>query len=283
MEEALLVLNKCSSVLLASQPIGCEAFYVEWLNFWREDLDVQARLLKGGEEMLILSLLVALLILSIKTGLVLGSSWLSIPKIAGYSTLFGSSVVFLSYIFNSKYQLIGHFIDKYTFAFACITGLLFLYLGLEHTSETEPLGRKQKISYWLGFLPCPFCVGALVISVIYTAGGLKVPLYAVSITTGIAFALGIVLASWILRRFLTRFNFSVASFFHQGLLVLGVFTLLCAFLIPNIVATMQDTFIPMVLCSKKELLSSVAGFLALFTLGFGKEMSTCINSLSWRR
>lgn len=237
--------------------------------------------------MLILSLLVAILILSIKTGLVLGSSWLTIPKISGYATIFGSSVVLLSYIFNEKYQLIGDFIDKYTFAFACLTGLLFLYLGLERTCictcETETLGIKQKISYWLGFLPCPFCVGALVISVIYTAGGLKVPLYAVSIATGIAFSLGIVLVSWILRRLLTRFNFDVASFFHRGLLFLGVFTLLSAFLIPNIVATMQDTFIPMVLCTKKELLLSVIGFLVLFTLGFSKEMLTRFNSLSWRR
>jgi len=233
--------------------------------------------------MLILSLLVALLILCIKTGLVLGSSWLSISKISGYATIIGSSVVLLSYIFNGKYQLIGHFIDKYTFAFACITGLLFLYLGLEHTPETETPGEKQKISFWLGFLPCPFCVGALVISVIYTAGGLKVPLYAVSIATGIAFTLGIVLVSWILRRFLTRFNFCVASFFHQGLLFLGVFTLLSAFLIPNIVATMQDTFMPIVLCSKKELLLSGVGFFVLFTLGFSKELLTRFNILSWRR
>jgi Predicted transporter len=233
--------------------------------------------------MLILSLLAAILILSIKTGLVLGSSWLTMPRISGLAALFGSSVIFLSYIFNSKYQLIGEFIDKYTFAFACITGLLFLYLGLDHTSETENSEKKQKISYWLGFLPCPFCVGALVVSVIFTAGGLKIPLYAVAIAAGIAFTSGIVLISWILRKFLNRFNFNVSGIFHQGLLFLGVFTLLSAFLIPSIVATMQDTFIPMVLCSKKELLLSALGFFVLFMLGLGKEMLSGYNFFSWRR
>jgi predicted transporter len=233
--------------------------------------------------MLILSLLAAILILSIKTGLVLGSSWLTMSRISGCAALFGSSVIFLSYIFNGKYQLIGEFIDKYTFAFACITGLLFLYLGLEHTSETENSGKKQIISYWLGFLPCPFCVGALVVSVIFTAGGLKIPLYAVALATGIAFSSGIILISWILRKFLNRFNFSISSIFHQGLLFLGVFTLLSAFLIPNIVATMQDTFIPIVLCSGKELFLCAVGFFVLFMLGLGKEILTCFNSLDLRR
>jgi len=230
----------------------------------------------------IFSLLVSLFILSIKTGFVLGSSWLTIPKISAYAVFFGSSVVLLSYAFNRQYELVGQFIDQYTFAFACLTGLLFLYLGLEHTSATENLGWKEKIKYWLGFLPCPFCVGALVVAVIYTAGGLGLPLYAVAISTGITFAIGIVLASWVLQKFLSRFNFSVVNFFHQGLLFLGCFTLLAAFLIPNIVSTMQDTFITMVLCSGDELLLSFVGFVILFILGFGKEMFSRFG-FGWRR
>jgi predicted transporter len=233
--------------------------------------------------MLILGLVAALFLLSIKTGLVLGSSWLTLPGISGYAGLFGSSVVFLSYLFNGKYELIGQFIDRYTFAFACLSGLLFLYLGTEHTSETEIQGKKQKLSYWLSFLPCPFCVGALVVTVIYTAGGLKLPLLYVAVFTGILFAFGIILMSWVLRKLLNRFNFSIVGFFHQGLLFLGVFTLLSAFLIPNIVATMQDTFVPVVLCSQREFLFSAGGFLVLFMLGLAKEILTCSNVYMRRR
>lgn len=232
---------------------------------------------------LILSLLAAILILSIKTGLVLGSSWLSMPRIFGWAAVFGGSIVLFSNVFHEKYRLIGYFIDKYTFAFACIAGLLFIYLGLEYTAETGSSEKKQKIGYLLSFLPCPFCVGALVVSVIYTAGGLKMPFFTVAIAAGIAFTLGVTFVSWILRKFLHRFNFSLTNFFHQFLLLFGAFTLLSAFLIPNIVTTMQDNFIPMVLGSREQLLLCAAVFFVLFALGIGKELLKGFNILNWRR
>lgn len=222
--------------------------------------------------MLILSLFAAIIVLCIKTGMLFGSSWLNMRQISCWAAFFGSSIIVLSSVFYGKYYLFVEYIDKYTFAFACIAGLFFIYLGLDQHEDKEIVCKKQKVSYWLGFLPCPFCVGALVVSVIYTAARLKVSLFVIAIFTSIVFSCGIIAVSWTLRKFLKRYNVSLTEFFHQFLLIVGVFCLLSAFLIPNIVAAMQDTFMPMVLSSKKELILSLIIFFILLILGIGKEL-----------
>lgn len=222
--------------------------------------------------MLILSLLAAIIVLCIKTGMLFGSSWLNMRQISCWAAFFGISIIALSYIFYAQYYLFVQYIDKYTFAFACIAGLFFIYLGLDQHQDKEIVCKKQKVSYWLGFLPCPFCVGALVVSVIYTAARLKVSLFVIAISSSIVFSCGIIAVSCALRKFLKRYNVSLTEFFHQFLLIVGVFCLLSAFLIPNIVAAMQDTFMPMVIGSKNEIILSVAVFFILFILGMGKEL-----------
>lgn len=241
-------------------------------------------------KMIIGNLLLAVILLSLKTGFILGSSWLPLRWAGGISALFGGSVVFLSWLFKDNYLPMIQLIDRYTFVFACIAGFLFLYLGLQQPHRVEEMPGKKGVKYWVGFLPCPLCAGALTVSVIYTANYFHWGMLRVAVVIGLSFALCTFVVAWLARGLLSRLGFDPIRVFHQCLLLLGCFTLSCAFLIPNIVAGMSTSFLPVAVESPRALGLTVLGFSALFFLGFLKgrfnngfifEKKVKKDALSW--
>lgn len=221
-------------------------------------------------QMIVGNLFLAVILLSLKTGFILGSSWLPLRRVGGISALFGASVVFLSWVFKDNYLPMVQLIDRYTLIFACFAGFLFLYLGLQQPHRVEEMPEEKGIKYWAGFLPCPLCVAALTVSVIYTAGFFNWGMLRVALVTGLSFALCTFIVAWLARRILFRLGFDPINVFHQCLLFLGCFTLSCAFLIPNIVAGMSTSFMPLTVESPRTLGLTVLGFISLFVLGFLK-------------
>lgn len=221
--------------------------------------------------MLIVSLILAVVVLSLKTGLLMGSSWLTMRRIGAAAFIFGGSVVLLSIAFNTRYLLISQLIDRYTFSFACVIGFLFIYLGLQQPRRLGCVSGTDRLKYWVSFLPCPLCVGAMTISVIYTAGCLRWNLFTAALATGTAFALAIVFIAWLLRMFLTGLGIDVTGIFHQALLFLGLFTLISAFLIPNVVAVMNEDHLPITFDSPRNLAFTALGFVLLLLLGVFKQ------------
>lgn len=222
--------------------------------------------------MLAAGLFVAVLVLGAKSGLIMGSSWLNMRRIVIAAAVFAMSVVILSLAFQTAYTAIAGFIDHYTFGFACATGILFVYLGLQQPRRLGPVPSLKNLQYWASFLPCPLCVGALVISIIYTASRLHLNPVFLAVSTSVAFFAISVLAAWGLRWALARLQIDVTVVFHQVLLFLGLFTLISAFLIPNIVAVMNEgQHVPITFGSVGELVYPWSGFLLLFLIGILKQ------------
>lgn len=221
--------------------------------------------------MLIASLFLAILVLGLKTGFLMGASWLTMKRIGTTAALFGVCVVVLSLAFNNQYLFISQLIDKYTFDCACFAGILFIYLGLQQPKRMECVPSSERFKFWLSFFPCPLCVGALTVSVIFVAGYLHWNLLLVALAAGVVFTLITLLTAWFLRRFLTNFCFDIINFFHQSLLFFGSFTLISALLIPNIVAVMSNEYQPLTIDSPYQVGLMVVAFLVLCLLGILKH------------
>lgn len=117
------------------------------------------------------ALWLATLILSLKTGLILGTSWLSFRAIVLVASCFGGGIVLLAQIFANHRMVLARFLDQYTFVGALLAGMLLIYLGLqgrEFVSEQQGAG-KHRTTYFFAFLPCPFCMAALAFTVIAMA------------------------------------------------------------------------------------------------------------------
>ncbi|NHM27595.1 DUF2162 domain-containing protein [Desulfofundulus sp. TPOSR] len=76
-------------------------------------------------------LLLATLVLSIKTGLILGASWLGRWGLVLTSFLFGSILYGLVVFFGTHQQTLIYFLDRYTFAGALLAAIFLIYLGLQ--------------------------------------------------------------------------------------------------------------------------------------------------------
>lgn len=82
-------------------------------------------------------LLLATLVLSIKTGLILGASWLGRWELVLTSFLFGSTLYGLVIIFGIHQQTLIAILDRYTFAGALLVAVFLIYLGLHEEKGAE--------------------------------------------------------------------------------------------------------------------------------------------------
>lgn len=113
----------------------------------------------------------AALILSIKTGLILGASRLGARALVLTAAGFGGGLFLLTMAFAGRRHLLVEMLDRYTFIGAVLVALALIYLGLQEPAFATPesAGGRGRLSYFLGFLPCPFCMAALAFSVIIIA------------------------------------------------------------------------------------------------------------------
>lgn len=223
--------------------------------------------------MVVAGLLLSVVVLSIKSGLILGASWLSLRATCFIAAGFGAGVVLLSLVFRDNYMPVVHLIDRNTFGFACIAGVLLIYLGTHRPPRAGVAAGKIDFKHWAGFIPCPLCAGALTVSVIYSAGRLNRDIMHVALMAGILFAFCTFMAAWLTRVLLTWLKRDVAGAYQQVLLFLGFFTLISAFLIPNIVKVMNMEYaMPVAVSSLQDLGVAALGFSIVFIAGFIKSV-----------
>lgn len=220
-------------------------------------------MLKGG-------LLVAITLLGVKSGLVLGFSGIGRRMMVLISTLLGLGLVALAVAFQEARPLLAQLLDRYTFPGAILMAGLFMYLGLqeppgwrespapgegggllESTGTRAPgpgpgtvcqAGFLRRKLYRLSFLPCPFCMAALALSVILSAPVLGVSTLVLGAGTAVLFAGLVLLVGLGVRALMKRIpvltSRNPAAMFNDLLLVIGGLTLLLAFTVPNITAAM---------------------------------------------
>lgn len=210
-------------------------------------------------------LLAAALILSIKTGLVLGASWLSARALVLTAAGFGGALFFLTITFAGRQHLLVEMIDRYTFTGAVLVALALIYLGLQDPAFTvaNSTGFRGRLSCFLGFLPCPFCMAALAFSVIIMAPLLGVGVPALGRTTAAIYTILAIAVAFGSKKLIKAARWSPIAVFNQLLFFAGVLTLAFALTIPNFVQAMTMPMSPVEVPSPEILGSSVlmlAGF-----------------------
>ncbi|PKM79310.1 MAG: hypothetical protein CVU88_06455 [Firmicutes bacterium HGW-Firmicutes-13] len=219
----------------------------------------------------LLGYLAALLILSLKTGIILGSSWLSLKKITAASMAFGAALLLIVILLAPYAAPLNYFTQEYTFSASLFMAGLLVYLGLNSNSHCCGIGVEEKtagIRYFAAFLPCPFCLIAMALSIILfkeqtgiTHRGLE--LIVSMIFTGVLIAL-----AYGTRWLINRKNINPGDAFNALLLFMGLMTVVLSLFIPNFVASAQMNFTPLAVDSFKVTFFVLLFFFCLAATGY---------------
>lgn len=208
--------------------------------------------------------------MSIKTGLVLGVSWLSARALILTAAGFGGGLFLITIAFDGRQQLLVEMLDRYTFSGAILVALALIYLGLQEPAFAAPksAGKRGRLGYFLGFLPCPFCMAALAFSVIIMAPLLRVGVPALGRNTAVFFTLMVIAVAFGSKRLIRVTRWSPAAIFNQLLFFTGVLTLAFALTIPNFVQAMAMPSCPVAIASPRWLALVLLGFSGLGLFGY---------------
>ncbi|MBU4532840.1 MAG: DUF2162 domain-containing protein [Firmicutes bacterium] len=187
------------------------------------------------------SVLGAIALLGVKSGLLLGSSGLGRSILVIYSLSLGTGLWLLSFLFKDRAATLTVFIDNYTFVGGLLMACLLIYLSLQVPSRSCQGGGAR---LW-GLLPCPFCVLALALMVIMLPlpdGGFALNW---GVTVAGVFALLVLAVSLLTRLMAGGLKYATHRLFNGLLFTLGVMTLAFALVTPNVVAVLQVPLEPL--------------------------------------
>lgn len=226
-------------------------------------------------------LLIATLILGIKTGLILGTSRLSRRWLILVSGIFGISLYCLVLAFSSHQQMLVAFLDRYTFVGSLLMAILLIYLGLQQepeqgcSSSGQPVERAVKPGFrpgqWkfiLGFLPCPLCLAALSFSVILFSPMVGMSLSGLGRTIALFFSALVLVVSVAIRKIVQLIKFNPAAVFNMLLLFIGILTLTFALTVPNFVQSMDMPLTPLTISSPYLVALVLVGMAGLGLWGY---------------
>lgn len=209
-------------------------------------------------------LVVATFVLSIKTGMILGTSWLSNRKLVAVSFLFGCLLYGLVVAFGSAQQILVSFLDRYTFVGAVVVAVFLIYLGLQ-----GEVGQKRvQCKYALCFLPCPLCLVALAFSVIVVSSMIGTGLSRLGVCAAVLFSSLVAASSIAVRRLIQLTRCEPTAVFNSLLLFTGLLTLIFAFFIPNLVQAMTMPLGPVQIDSLRWLVAVSAGLGGISLVGY---------------
>jgi len=241
-------------------------------------------------------LLVATLILGIKTGMVLGTSWLSRRWLVLVSGIFGIGLYGLVLVFDVHQQMLVAFLDRYTFIGSLLMAILLIYLGLQQEpgQGCSPAGQpgeevvkpgyiqeqktRFKLSRWkyvMGFLPCPLCLAALSLSVILVSPVVDIPLPALGRNVAICFSGLVMFVAVAIRKVVQLTKFNPVVIFNTVLLFTGILTLTFALTIPNFVQSMAMPLTPLALSSPRLVVMVLLGMSGLGLVGYFRYQISC--------
>lgn len=220
-------------------------------------------LMQGG-------LLAATVVLGTKTGIILGTSWLSRRFMVLVAAVFGISLYGLVLIFSLHQQLLVQLLDRYTFMGSILMAVLLIYLGLQQgvRRDSRLTGSGGNFKYLVGFLPCPLCLAALAFSVIIispmvdfslTKLGWQVALFFTVLVLAVAIATG---------KLVYIIKFNPAEVFNNVLLFIGIMTIVFALMIPNFVQAMTMPLAPLSIGSPHLVGLVAVGMVVLGVIGY---------------
>ncbi len=221
-------------------------------------------------------MLAATVVIGVKTGLIVGTSWLGKWHRVAVAAVFGVCLYLLVLIFGPHQQILVALLDRYTFIGSLLMAILLIYLGLQQGPEQDgsPVRQyslKQKSSrykYYIGFLPCPLCLAALAFSVIIISQVLDLSPGKLGLPVAALFAVLVLAVAAVMGRLVYTVKFNPATVFNNVLLFFGTVTLIFALLIPNFVRSMAMPLAPLTIGSPYLVGLVLVGMAVFGVLGY---------------
>ncbi|QEK12943.1 hypothetical protein FQB35_11740 [Crassaminicella thermophila] len=217
-----------------------------------------------------ISMVFALIILSLKTGIILGVAGVSRKMIVFISFCFGSILYGMTLLLASYMHVLSDFIDRYTFIGSMALSGFFIYLGLhEEASCRDEIFSSNKLSrQMLAFLPCPFCLIAMAISVMIFQQKLKGFNRLFELGIAILFMILLIIIGFGTKWMIEHMHMNPGRIFNKLLLFFGMITVALGLFIPNFVNSAQMFFTPIVIDSLEILVVVVISLIIVSFIGF---------------
>ncbi|PKM79039.1 MAG: hypothetical protein CVU88_07860 [Firmicutes bacterium HGW-Firmicutes-13] len=215
-------------------------------------------------------IVLVLLILSTKTGIILGSSWLNRKQIILVSIIFGV-ILMISVFFMVPYtDYIAQITEKYTLSVSLLLAFLLIYLGNKNDSKNFLNTNKlrKRLDRCLVFLPCPFCLIAISLSVLLAKAQAQIFHRFSELYVSFIFVLLLIIISFVTRFLITGKNKNPGNTFNTFLLFIGLMTGILSLFIPNFVSSAQMNFSPVILESLKVVLFVGLSLGLLMAIGY---------------
>lgn len=197
----------------------------------------------------IAGVLLAVAAISIKTGMILGSSWLTKKQIVLASIGFGVLLFLLAVMLRPYSGEVARLTEQYTFPASLVLSALFIYLGLTDHDSCSSCGPAKKAGHLAVFLPCPFCLLALVVSIILFKQQTGTHQLWAELVISVLLILALLVCSFATRHYQNKKGMSPMGTMNAMLLFFGFATLAMSLFIPNFVAAMQMRFSPITMDS----------------------------------
>ncbi len=186
--------------------------------------------------------LTAIFILSLKTGAILGTSWLGNRQIFGVSLFFGAFLLLLSRILGPYAAQIAWLVEEYTFPVSLAIAALFVYLGLGGNCGEGDSCQKPGVLYLGAFLPCPFCLLATAFGLILLKQRAGHHHLLPDLAFCAVFTLLLLVVAFSIRRLSGQNRSGSLKTMNSLLLLTGMTTLVMIFLVPNLVQAARMSF-----------------------------------------
>jgi predicted transporter len=219
----------------------------------------------------IAGVLLALLTLSLKTGIILGTSWLGKRQVVIVSATFGTLLFLLAVILMPFTMQVVRLTEKYTFPASLIMAGLFIYLGLnegDYCCDGKKQAKKSDVVYIAVFLPCPFCLIAMALSIIFFKQQTGLDRLVVDLSISLVFALVLVLVAFGTRWLIGRKGINPSRALNALLLFVGLAIATLSLFIPNFVSAAQMDFSPICIDSWQVMLFALLLISFLATTGY---------------
>lgn len=192
----------------------------------------------------VIGIMIGILIFGIKTGLGCGFSNITTREIL---TIAGSYFI-LALLFGSVADNIslGAFerLSAMGMGVHVLVSLLLIGAGI-YTQKKWNSGKDVSRHTFLAIsMPCPVCLGALAVSCMLLSGSLNFSGIKIGLLVGIAFFTAVVASSFLFRFWKTRLGMTPETM-GGAMMLLGIYYLLGALLIPAYMKTKQMNLAPM--------------------------------------
>ncbi|MEW6622883.1 MAG: DUF2162 family putative transporter [Bacillota bacterium] len=221
-----------------------------------------------------LGIILALLILSIKTGLILGSALLTKKQICFIAAALGVLFIVLMKLFNPFLGQLIVIVEKYTFVVSLMLGFLLIYLGMANEStccndfNNGSICKMQKKRYMAAFLPCPFCLLALIISVVIYKAQTDLTGILLELVIACTYGLLIMVSAFGARWAIRYKNINPSHVFNALLIFIGIITIVLSLFIPNFVKSAQMSFSVINICQDQAMLYVLLAIIGAVLLGY---------------